>query len=373
MDVLKYKSFFRAALKNNILNILKHIALVTPTLTPGGSERVISEVANYFQFQKNVQVHIILLTGGEVFYDLGENIKIHLPNFDYRKYNRVIFTLKIFKYLRNKLNEVRPYSFLCFGGRYNSFAILAAYGLGIKTYISDRSRPGISYGWLIDYLNIYIYKKATGIITQTQYAKSLIEKSIDHSNIRIIGNPIQTVPYSILKRKKIILNVGRFIESKHQDWLIDYFNQINNLEWKLWFVGDGPTREKCTERANQSKLKDNITFWGNQKKITDFYLQSSIFAFTSTSEGFPNALGEAMAAGCACISFDCTAGPSDLIDNSINGFLVDLNNHKHYIEMLRKLMLNEHLRNNFSTNAKEKMKKYSTDNICYEFYQTLIQ
>ncbi len=351
----------------------KSIALITPTLTPGGSERVMAEIANYIQRFKPEQIHFILLTGGDVFYNLDENIIIHRPDFDYRQFSRICFTLKIFRYLRTKLKEIHPVSLLCFGGRYNSFAIIASVGLGIKKIVSDRSMPGISYGIFIDTLNKLMYKRATAIIAQTNYAKKIILKNLKHPNIKVIGNPVTYFPISDMKRENIILNVGRFIETKHQDWLIEYFEEIDDDNWSLWFLGDGPLMKKCIEKANQSKLKDRIIFWGNQKVIDDFYNKSKIFAFTSTSEGFPNALAEAMSAGCACISYDCIAGPADLIEDTINGYLIDVRNHKQYVEMLKKLLINEEIRSNFGAQSKEKIDKYSSEYICQEFYQTLTQ
>lgn len=342
---------------------MSRIAFITPTLTAGGSERVLALVANHVQQKNNTQVHIILLTGGEIFYNIEKEIIIHRPDFDYLKFNRIKFTWKIFYYLRRKLKEINPQSLLCFGGRYNSFVLLASQGLGIRTYISDRSMPGMSYGWLIDSLNRYLYKKATGVIVQTESAKVTLQKKIKHTNIKVIGNPIKPVPEPKIERKKIILNVGRFIESKHQDWLIEYFVQIGDPNWELWLVGDGPSYKKCFDKANRLEYRGNIIFWSNQKNITDFYIQSSIFAFTSTSEGFPNALGEAMAAGCACISFDCIAGPSDLIDNDINGYIIPIGDRNKYMVQLRKLMLDDTIRKKFSNNATETMKSYDANKI----------
>ena len=56
------------------------------------------------------------------------------------------------------------------------------------------------------------------------------------------------------------------------------------------------------------------------------YAKAGIFVMPSRSEGFPNALAEAMAAGCCCISFDFIAGPRDLIDHNQTGLIVENGN-----------------------------------------------
>src|SRR5690606_10622257 len=120
------------------------------------------------------------LVKGNRFYNIPENIPFYEPSFNHRKYNRIIFTIKIFFFLRKKLKEVKPEYLLTFGGKYNSFVLLAAQGLGIKSFISERSRPSISYGKFLDLLNPVVYRKANGIIAQTAKAKEVIFRKTSH-------------------------------------------------------------------------------------------------------------------------------------------------------------------------------------------------
>lgn len=89
----------------------------------------------------------------------------------------------------------------------------------------------------------------------------------------------------------------------------------------------------------------------------------------STSEGFPNALGEAMAAGCACIAYDCVAGPSDIIDDGINGFLIPMGNEVLFQRKLKILMENHDLRVEFGAEAKNKMKQFRADKIADNYFE----
>lgn len=351
----------------------KKIALITPSITAGGAERVLSILANYLQEKPDLEVHLILLTGGDLFYPINENVIVHRPPFDYTNYKRWQFTWMIFRYLRRKLKEIMPYSLLSFGGKYNSFVLLATKGLNIRTFVSDRSRPGISYGKFLDILNRIVYRDATGIIAQTSKAKHVSQKLTNHKNITIIGNPLPILYNSdVNERKNVILNVGRFIKSKQQNLLIEIFAELHSIgNWELWFLGDGEYLESCKELVKKLNLEEKVKFYGSRKDVNDFLNTCKIFAFTSISEGFPNALGEAMSAKMACISFDCNAGPSDLIDDGINGYLIEEGNKELYKEKLAVLMKDEQQRLNFAEAAYTKVLTFNSETICEKFLKVL--
>src|SRR5690606_29811833 len=154
-------------------------------------------------------------------------------------------------------------------------------------------------------------------------------------------------------REKVILNVGRLIKSKRIDLLIRYFKEINPNDWKSWLVRAGPVRLELESLVKVKNLQDSIVFRGTRQDVEIFYERSSIFAFTSESEGFPNALLEAMSYGLPVISFDCNAGPRDLIINNENGFLINLKDDDEYINKLKLLIYDPILRAKFGENSKK--------------------
>ena len=84
--------------------------------------------------------------------------------------------------------------------------------------------------------------------------------------------------------------------------------------------------------------QDKVILLGNTKNIAWHYNNAKVFAFTSIFEGFPNALIEAMHFGLPCISTDCPTGPSELINNGENGFLIPENNETLFTNKLKDLM-----------------------------------
>ncbi len=167
--------------------------------------------------------------------------------------------------------------------------------------------------------------------------------------------------------------VGRLIKSKHQDLLIKMFASVNRPGWKLLIVGYDHLKQHHMERlkdlVNDLGVGDRVVFMGKQDQIEEIYLGASIFAFTSSSEGFPNVIGEAMSAALPVVAFDCVAGPSEMIRNGWNGYLAPLFDEADFEEKLARLMDDTELRKQMGSRAQESIKKYSREHICEEFYR----
>ena len=126
-----------------------------------------------------------------------------------------------------------------------------------------------------------------------------------------------------LRKENIVLSVGRLIRSKHHDKLIEIFSHVAP-GWKLIIVGDDSQKQNnmilLKDLIPKLNMNEKIILAGNQSDVDSYYLKSKIFAFTSSSEGFPNVVGEAMSAGLAVVAFDCVAGPSELIQSGETDF-----------------------------------------------------
>ena len=86
-------------------------------------------------------------------------------------------------------------------------------------------------------------------------------------------------------------------------------------DWKLVIVGDGPRRKNLEGIVSKLNIGDRVIFTGFQEDVDFFLSQSKIFVLPSLIEGFPNALIEAMANSLAPVSFNCEAGPSEIIEH----------------------------------------------------------
>ncbi len=349
-----------------------------PSLHAGGMERVMSELAVYFSTKSNIELHLILYgIKRDIFYQLPQNITIHKPVFEFNDSNRTTSSMKTLWFIRKKIIALNANAVLSFGESWNSFVLLALLGKKLPVYVSDRCQPNKDLGKKQEFLRRWLYPKAKGIIAQTDVAKDIYRKKNLHQNIKVIGNPIRNIiADSRVQKENIVLSVGRLITSKHHDELIRLFVRINQPGWKLIIVGDDALKQQ-----NMIRLKmliedldatDRVILAGSQSDVESYYRRSKIFAFTSSSEGFPNVIGEAQSAGLPVIAFDCIAGPADLIQNNQNGYLVPLFDYKQFEEKLAYLMNDKQLRESMGTNAQESVKQFEVSKIAEQFYRFII-
>ena len=355
------------------------ICLIIPSLQAGGMERVMSELAWAFSAREGVELHLVLYgISREIFYPVPEDIFIHKPGFKFNNRLRFLNTLRTLSFIRRTIRRIRPATVLSFGEYWNNFVLLALLATKHPVFVSDRSQPDLSLGRFHDLLRRWLYPRARGIILQTRQAREIYLRKHRHRNIAVIGNPIRQIGSvnNSPEQELRVLMVGRLIRTKHQDLLIRMFARVCSPEWTLMIVGYDHLKQQHMDRlkalARDLGVEKQVIFTGKSEKIEELYLSSSIFAFTSSSEGFPNVIGEAMSAGLPVVAFDCVAGPSEMITDGENGFLAPLFDESAFESRLRQLMQDRELRKEMGDRAKESIADFSRDRITGEFYKFIL-
>lgn len=356
----------------------KKICLIIHSLGIGGMERVMSKLATNFAQREKIEIHLILIGGKrEIRYPIGESIKVHRPSFEFNNSKRIRHTFKTINFLRSKLKIIKPEAVLSFGEMWNNLVLLSVYKLNFPIYISDRSEPGKDLGRFQNYLRDKLYPTAAGYIAQTKQAKKVCLQKKWNRNIRIIGNPVrQVTAMKDIERENIVLFVGRLIKTKHVDQLIRMFNEVREPGWKLQVVGGDAKRlhlsKEYQKLIDKLQANDYISLEGEQQQVEKYYNKSNIFAFPSSSEGFPNVIGEALSAGLPVIAYNSVAGISDLISNGKNGFLIPLHDKRTFKERMKGLMEEKKLREKMSDEAKKIVNNFKVGEIADKFYNFII-
>ena len=79
-----------------------------------------------------------------------------------------------------------------------------------------------------------------------------------------------------------------------------------------------------------------------------------------------------MSASLPVIAYDCIAGPSDLITNNVDGFLIPLNDELRFAEKLQYLVDNQAIREEFGQKGKKNMVQFELEYICKQYEQFII-
>lgn len=339
----------------------RKIGFVIHSLSTGGAERVLTELAN--ELVKEQEVVIITLVKCKPFYSINHKIKIvYCSDEEVYSKNGLHAILNNFKYVKKLYSIIKEENInliIGFTTSANVISILASKLAKIKCIISERNNPILAPPnkfWTI--LRNVSYRYTNYLVVQTSNNKSYFSELIPSEKIIIIPNPIGSIfeserklPIRENKQNKNIITVGRLNTNKSQDLLIKSFANISNEEFNLKLLGDGPEKNNYIDLTRDLNIENKVEFLGNINDVSKYYSTATIFVFTSKSEGFPNALMEAMYFGLPCISTNCPNGPLDLIEDGINGYLIDVGNQKQLEEKLDLLIKNKNIRQKLSQNA----------------------
>ena len=161
------------------------------------------------------------------------------------------------------------------------------------------------------------------------------------------------------------ISVGRLDKLKnHIDQIVVWAQiVIDYPNWTLHIYGDGPEKDNLQQAIVEKGLHNNIFLEGVCSDLRTIYNSASLFLFTSIAEGFGMVLIEAMAAGVPCISYDCPCGPSEIIDDGINGYLIPVGDTTMMVEKAKELIANDIKRKQIGDAAFEKSKQFLPQNI----------
>lgn len=340
---------------------------------PGGLERVLSIKASYLAEKYNYDIHILTLNQADqdLFYEFSPKINHH----NISVYgNPIQYFLKYKKGIKKVINKVNP-----------NLVIVCDDGLkGLLFPLLIGKNSPLIYERHVS-KNIEIKSESSSVITKVinslkfklmNWGGSKFDKFVvltngnlkewPLNNLLVIPNPLSFYPNSSshLNNKKVIA-VGKQSFQKGYDRLLKIWKQVveKNPEWVLEIYGSFDKDQKLEALADELQINEQVFFYPPIKDIGSKYQEASIYCMSSRYEGFGMVLTEAMAYGVPCISFDCPYGPSDIIQNTKNGYIVENDDIDGFAEKLNILIENQQLRKELGVYAKESVKSYLPENI----------
>lgn len=335
----------------------------------GGLERVLSVKASMLaeDYEHDVSILVLNNTDKNLFYNYSPKIRFHSIDV---KGNPLQYISSYKKGIQKIVHELEPDIIsVCDDGLKAFFIPIflkadskIVYERHVSKLAETNANQSFSQKVIIKLkwsLMSILAKKFEKFIVLTEGNKNEW-KSLN--NIKVIANPLSFYPEisSNLENKKIIC-VGKICFQKGQDLLLQAWDTIysNHPDWILELYG----KEDNNFLDTTNLSKKNIFWYPPAKNIEEKYLESSIYVMSSRFEGFGMVLIEAMACGLPCISFDCNYGPSDIIDNGRDGFLVKKESIEDFSSKILMLIEDENLRKTMGQNSKISALSYDSKHI----------
>ena len=367
------------------------VYIYTSFTIAGGADRVVIEKANYLA-EHGYEVTIVTDSQQErpPFFPISPKVKFHDLAIDFEqeyKYNpliRIFIYLNLMKkyerVLTKYLHNEKPDIVITTLGRNMDFLADIKDG-SVKIGESHIAKPYIRNFHLLEskgpihrlIAKIWI-KKITNNCEKLD-ALVLLTKN-DAKNWKgttktyIIPNPLPFSPISASTcDNKQAIFVARMSEQKGYEYLIQAWELVHakHPEWILNIYGDGEEKVIIQNTIKQKGLNSSIILKGTTNNIQEKYLESSICILSSRFEGFGMILLEAMTCGVPCVSFDCPYGPSDIIKNGEDGFLVEHLNTNALAKRICDLIENDALRKEMGNAARKNIQRYDKENIMQEW------
>jgi glycosyltransferase involved in cell wall biosynthesis len=344
----------------------------------GGAEKILTQMANWWARQ-GVTVYLIAFNSKNDFFCLDRSIiKYNIDDFPISKEvssvwpeekNNIGRLRTVFQKILNERPE-QSLPIISFLSRMNLRTLLAAEGLPCNVVVSERGMP--SYFPLSpkeECLRNEIYHKAQKVVCVSERIHLLwAKKLLSLSNSLFIHNFI--LPENDTERQnfdlpdRFIFFAGRLESEKQVDKLITVFSMLQRDDGlKLVIAGDGSLRPKIERQISDLKLENDVQLLGKISSVQQVATKASCFVLTSKFEGFPNVLLEVMSVGCPVVAFDCETGPSEIIRDGKDGFLVPADNLTMLKEKIEKILSSPRLYRGMAEATREVCERFSQEKI----------
>ena len=313
-------------------NNKKNLSILSISIGNGGTERVISLLLKKLIEDYNVTLFL--------FYDIK---KFDVPKevnsivlsksrtlvkpFFFKLVDLIQFTITYNKLLK-KSNIDFAISFLAFPNLING--VISIFNNKCTFIISERGFPSLNTTSRLSSLisKIFyplLYNRCSKLFSNSFYINEdlknnfgvTIPMSVIYNPLEIPASPI--IPKFLLNdfRPFKIISLGAINTNKNHIMIINAIRKLSNEEISLSILGEGPLKNELKKDVIDMGLVDRIVFHGMIDDVGKYLIDHQCFVLSSYTEGFPNALLEALSFGLPCISTNCKSGPLEILNENV--------------------------------------------------------
>lgn len=353
----------------------KKILFVRPTLGQGGADRVTIQLLKSLDRERYQPELALMRQKGEFLQDVPEDVPVHIC----KSKNLWTMPLKLGPIIRNGDYDI-VYS--TSGGTNMVVSLLKRFSRKKRFWVlSERTPLSRKRSWhralLLNGLKKRLYGTADWItVVSEAMRQQFIEMfSIQPAKISVVDNPLIDLkltegasevvdhPYFADEpnRPPVILAAGRLIPEKNFELLLKAFQAVlAKRDARLCILGDGPKLEDLKQLAASLQMDDKVSFPGFDKNPYKYMAKCDVFVLSSNVEGMPGVLIQALACGAPSIATDCPTGPSEIIQDGENGFLIPVRDSASLSNRILNLLADSVLKNQFRSNGPTSVQRFET-------------
>jgi len=296
------------------------------------------------------------------------NLEVNYYKDDYKsRLHQIKSNLRIFRHyfrLQKQINQIKPDVIISVGqGEKYIIPWLRTKAVKIREIHFNSAYRHYTYSkkWVAKLLDFVDYKlNARGYDKIVLLTKEDKETNFpDNDKFTYVHNPLtlERSSYSAC-REHTVVAVGRLELQKDFASLIRAWQFVHKAapDWKLNIWGEGSRRPYLTHWIKELRLEDCVFLRGGNYDINTILSQSSIFVLSSLYENSGESILEAMACGLPVVSFACPFGPRDIIQDGVNGYLVESRNELDLADRIISLIQSQGLRDRMGEAALRKTK-----------------
>ncbi len=312
-------------------------------------------------------------------------------NFFVNRVNKAISRLIIFIYslLKNKNHAVLIFTANGFSFWEKGLMALLAKSF-TKAIVIIAPRSGIivedirKKGLLSRFIP-FVFNKVDIVICQSRYWKVYFENLVGDLNLQKFVVVENCIDYSKYKDITNEIESDKTLEILFLAWvdknkgifeLIEACRLLKEekINFKLTIAGNGISFEEVKKKIEDYRLSENIVLFGWALGADKIMLlqKSNIFVLPSYYEGYPNSLLEAMASSKACIATN-VGSITDIINDGVNGYIINPKNHIELFEKLKELILDRKKIESFSFKARETILNNNTSEVFYNKMKNILK
>lgn len=336
-------------------------------LRDGGIEKTIINLANGLSKDREYDVTIFLMSSqGNLHSTVHKGVSVKMHNYNpFSLWQYPFFLVSLCKYLMQK----KPDLVITALPAANVLLLIAKFLSRSKAKIII-SEHGPSQSWLQKRKNnplllfvlnkaiYHLYRHANAIVVVSEYLVSYVRqysKLPPDSLVHCVRSSVVVSDIAKAKKEKIshrwlkpgqppvILAVGRLHPVKNFSLLLKAFAKLRqHTNAKLIILGEGSERQALESLASSLGIEKDVDMPGFIKNPFAYMSRAKLFVLSSSYEGMPTVIIEALACGCTVVATNCVSGPSEILNDGKYGVLVPVEDEAALSAAMAESLRNQH-------------------------------